>query len=389
MLIIKLAYKNLVGAGLKTWLKVAVLSLTYVIVVWLQGLYHGMLRISIREMIKDEVAGGHYWHEDYDQYDFITINDSHGAIPEEVKPLIKDKKVTPVLIWQASIFPEGRVQTILMKGIEPSQSVLGIPTSKLNTEEDILPVMVGARMAKKNLWKVGDSVTIRWRDQSGVFDAVEAEVVEIMKTQVPTIDFGQIWVPVNRLQSMTDLYDEATMIVVGEGIKGPGNIPGWDFKDQDYLLKDFKDAMFADRISSGIMLLILLILAMIAIFDTQVLSIFRRKKEIGTLMALGLIRTKVIALFTLEGALIGVLSAAVASIYGVPLMYWTVVNGIGMPEGTDEYGFAIGDKMYPAYPIGLVVIIVAIIMIVTTIVSYIPARRIARLKPTEALKSYK
>ncbi len=137
MLIIKLAYKNLVGAGLKTWLKVAVLSLTYVIVVWLQGLYHGMLRISIREMIKDEVAGGHYWHEDYDQYDFITINDSHGTIPEEVKPLIKDKKVTPVLIWQASIFPEGRVQTILMKGIEPGQSVLGIPTSKLNTEEEI------------------------------------------------------------------------------------------------------------------------------------------------------------------------------------------------------------------------------------------------------------
>ena len=46
---------------------------------------------------------------------------------------------------------------------------------------------------------------------------------------------------------------------------------------------------------------------MLAIFDTQVLSIFRRQKEIGTYVALGMTRKQVVALFTVEGAMHSVL----------------------------------------------------------------------------------
>ena len=38
MLIFKLAYRNLVGAGLRTWLNAFVLSLAYVIIIWHSGL---------------------------------------------------------------------------------------------------------------------------------------------------------------------------------------------------------------------------------------------------------------------------------------------------------------------------------------------------------------
>ena len=54
---------------------------------------------------------------------------------------------------------------------------------------------------------------------------------------------------------------------------------------------------------------ILLMLAMLAVFDTQVLSIFRRQKEIGTYIALGMTRKQVVTLFTLEGAMHAVLAA--------------------------------------------------------------------------------
>jgi ABC-type lipoprotein release transport system permease subunit len=42
---------------------------------------------------------------------------------------------------------------------------------------------------------------------------------------------------------------------------------------------------------------------MIAIFDTQVLSLFKRRKEIGTLSALGMTQQQIIGLFTVEGLL--------------------------------------------------------------------------------------
>ncbi|MBD3291073.1 FtsX-like permease family protein, partial [candidate division KSB1 bacterium] len=137
---------------------------------------------------------------------------------------------------------------------------------------------------------------------------------------------------------------------------------------------------------ASILYAMLLFLGMLAIFNTQVLSIFRRRKEMGTLMALGMTRLKVIELFTIEGAMQGVLAAVVAAIYGLPLLIYFASRGLGLPQSTDEYGFAIGEKIFPMYSAGLIAATTAFILIVTTIVSYLPTRRIAKLKPTDALR---
>ena len=100
---------------------------------------------------------------------------------------------------------------------------------------------------------------------------------------------------------------------------------------------------------SSILYAIFLALAMLAIFDTQVLSIFHRRREMGTLMALGFTRTKVIGLFTLEGMLNGVLAALVAAVYGIPLLTWMARTGWALPGNTDSYGFAIGERLFPSY----------------------------------------
>ncbi|MEJ2542998.1 MAG: FtsX-like permease family protein [Calditrichaceae bacterium] len=134
------------------------------------------------------------------------------------------------------------------------------------------------------------------------------------------------------------------------------------------------------------MYIILLLLAMLAIFDTQVLSIFRRQREIGTHMALGMTRGQVIRLFTVEGAMHGILAAIVAAIYGIPFLYWQSVVGLSMPEGTDDMGMAVAEKILPAYSVGLVISTTLIVLIVVTIVSFLPTRRIAKMNPTEAIK---
>ena len=133
------------------------------------------------------------------------------------------------------------------------------------------------------------------------------------------------------------------------------------------------------------MYIFLLLLAMLAIFNTQVLSIFRRRKEMGTMMALGFTRAKVIKLFTLEGAMHSVLAAVVAAVYGIPFLVWFSRRGWPLPEGTD-FGFALGEKLFPVYSVGLVVGTVILVLTVTTIVSFLPTRKIAKLKPTDALR---
>ena len=57
-----------------------------------------------------------------------------------------------------------------------------------------------------------------------------------------------------------------------------------------------------------------------------------------------------------------------------------------MPELMDQYGMAIGEKLYPIYGATLVVGTTILVLIVVTVVSYLPTRRIARLNPTDALR---
>ena len=134
------------------------------------------------------------------------------------------------------------------------------------------------------------------------------------------------------------------------------------------------------------MYIILLSLAMLAIFDTQVLSIFRRQKEIGTYIALGMTRGQVVRLFTIEGALNSVLAGLLAALYGIPFLAFQSKTGISLSGASKEYGLALADKIFPAYSFGLVVTTIILIMITTTIVSYLPSMRIAKMKPTEALR---
>ena len=131
---------------------------------------------------------------------------------------------------------------------------------------------------------------------------------------------------------------------------------------------------------------ILLFLAMVAVFDTQILSIFRRRKEIGTLIALGMTRLRVIVIFTIEGAMNGLLAAGVAAVFGMPFLLYFEKTGFTMPIEKTDYGIALAAKMFPVYSLGLVTLTTALIMLIVTIVSYLPARDIAKLNPTEALK---
>ena len=386
MLIIKLAIKNLLGAGLRTWLNVIALSFSYVAIIFMQGLYAGMNNQMEASTIKVQYGGGQYWHELYDPYDPLSLDDAHGIIPNEIDGLIKSNDATSILIRQGSIYPNGRMQNILLKGIDPNQKILALPTHLLNNENGFIPALIGGRMAKSSGLKKGDFVTIRWRDAKGTFDADEVKIVEVINTEVSEIDNGQIWIPLDRMREMTAMQNEATMIVLKQDSQFAKNLSGWEFKNLDYLLADLRSLATTKSAGASIFYFVLLLLAMLAIFDTQILSIFRRRKEMGTLMALGMTRSTLIKLFTLEGSMHAVLSVIAAMIYGGPLVWYVAKVGYGLPASTNSFGFALGDRIYPEFTAGLIIGTILLVLIVTSIVSYLPTRRIAKLKPTDALR---
>lgn len=386
MLILKLALRNILGAGIRTWLNVVALSLSFVVIIFLQGIYTGLNDQVERATIDAFYGGGQFWQNNYDPYDPLSLTDAHAQIPMELEFSVRNGDATPILMRQATIYPGGHFRTILLRGIDPNQKILSIPSYLLKGDGGSIPALIGTRMAKSIGLQKGDEITVQWRDAHGTFDARDVRIVEVMKTPVQEIDNEQIWISLDRMQALTAMSGQATLIVLKKDRNISWQVPGWEFKNLNYLLHDIHSLARSKKIQASILYVVLLFLALLAIFDTQVLSIFRRRKEMGTLMALGMTRMKIIQLFTVEGVFHGILAALVAAIYGIPLLIYAARTGFALPQAYDSMGYAIGEKLFPEYSIGLIAGTTLLVLVSTTIVSFLPTRKIAHLKPTDALR---
>ena len=297
MLAFKLAFKNIMGAGLRTWLNVSVLSFAFVTIIFYNGMIDGWNRQSRMDTQEWETGNGQFWHPEYDRYDPYTIRDAHASMSEEIQAEVKRKNLAPVLIAQATAFPQGRVLGVTLKWVDPEQTVLKLPTALLIASDDVDYVIIGKRMAESTKLGVGDKLLIRWRDKNGTFDARQIQIASIFRCDVPTVDKGQIYLRLDVLQKMMGMENEVTMLVAGKGFANH-YLKSWEFKDSGFLLADIDKIIQTKKAGGSIIEGLLLIIALIAIFDTQVLSIFRRQKEIGTYIALGMTRLQVVGIFT-------------------------------------------------------------------------------------------
>jgi ABC-type lipoprotein release transport system permease subunit len=231
-------------------------------------------------------------------------------------------------------------------------------------------------------------VTVRWRDIHGTFDATEFQIVQIMKTTAQSVDSGIIWIPLMTLQKLLQAPGQASVVTVAKNLTDiPQGDATWIFRNHEYLLSDIIALVKQKSVGSSIMYFFLLFLGLLAIFDTQVLAMFRRRKEMGTLMALGMPRGKVIGLFTLEGAMHGLLALIVGALYGIPLLWWSAVKGMTFPQETmDSFELALPSTLYPSYGLPLVLGTTLLVLMTVTIVSFLPTRRISKLQPTDALR---
>ena len=385
MLLIKPAIKNILGGGIRTWLNMAVLSFTFVLIVLYNGITDGWVQESRRETIQWDTGYGQLWHPDYERYDVFSIQDAHGIIPAELQPAITARTYTPILVSQGVIYPQGRLQNVLLKGIDPDQSILNIPSGKLKSSGNEIVVLIGKRMAQAAKLKKGDRVMVRWRDRNGAFDAREVLVSEVFDTKVASIDGGQLWFNLEDLRKLTSMPNEATYLVRSDNGPVVSDVEGWHYKDLKFLLADLDMMLKGERVEMAIIFTVLLSIGLLALFDTQVLSIFRRQKEIGTYIALGMTPQRVAGLFTLEGTSYSILGILFGALWGTPLLIWFARAGISMPE-MDDMGIAIGNELYPVYEPSSILLNIFIIVSLSALISYLPSRKIAKQNVVYALK---
>tara|TARA_B100001173_G_scaffold123359_1_gene107216 strand:- start:356 stop:994 length:639 start_codon:yes stop_codon:yes gene_type:complete len=200
------------------------------------------------------------------------------------------------------------------------------------------------------------------------------------------IDMGHIWISIDIARNILSMPNESTYIVYQNGAEEFNDSGSWIKRDVEYLVRDMKAIIKQDRPNAIMIYIILLSLAAMGIFNAQTLSIFRRKKEIGTLMALGMKKSKVVLLFTIEGALNAIFAIFLTVILFGPLLYYFSLNGIPLPIDYSDMGLIISKTLIPVYSPILLIATAVIVFIILLIVSYIPSRRISKMHPVDAIR---
>lgn len=376
----KLAYKNLIRAGLKTWLNSLALSFAFVLILFYNGMIDGWNNEARRDAIEWDYGYGHLRNAAYNPNDPFTIQDGHDVLPAEYS-----ENLTPVLIWQGNIYPQGRSINVLVKGILPDQSTLKIPGKIFKNTHAEYPALIGARMAESAHLKEGDLVQLRWRDKNGTFDAVQITIAGIFNTNVPFVDGGQIWMPYGILNKMLGTENNATYFIANNQYV-PEKVAGWTFVTQEELLKPISNLINAKKYGASVMYLLLLAIGLLVIFDTLALSIFRRQREIGTHIALGETQRQVVRMFTIEGIMYSVFGMVLGAIYGTPLFIYLAREGISFPVSGESMGIILAPTIYSVYSIELILKTILLLIISTALVSRLAARKIVKMNPVEALK---
>ena len=378
---INLAIRNLFGAGLRTWLNVSVLAFALIAIIFFNGLIDGWNKQALHDGIHWEYGNGHLRNNKFDPDDPFTFEEGHASINR----LETNEEVVPVLICQASIFPKGRMIPIQLKGIPTNQNAVDLPTSMLRSNKHELNAIIGKRMASSNNLQIGDKFVMRWKDKNGTIDAREIHIAHIFKTNVPSVDQGQIWMDYQNVNQLFNLDNHASYILTPKSYVDK-SISGWTFFSQDQLLSKIKELIEMERTSSSFIYLIILGVGLLALFDTQVLSVFRRQKEIGTYIAMGMTRPQVLGIFTVEGAMYSIFGSALGLLFGSPIFTYVHEVGISMKEKGQDIGVILAERIYPEFSVSLILGSVLFLVISATLVSFLPARKIVKMDAVDAIR---
>ncbi|MCK5223569.1 ABC transporter permease [Candidatus Calescamantes bacterium] len=401
----KFALKNILRYKRRTFLTFAVLSFAVGMYMWMAGVLKGFDDMSVENLINFETGHFKIRTIDFDEEilfskdNFVT---GYEAVIEKLKKLPFVTSIATRLTLRGELDNGLDSKPCMAYGIDAQEDHKVFNLNDFVSKGSLTPggVILGRDLAKDMKVDTGDLVYFTFRTAQGMIDSIELEVSGILNAPDPLINSSTLFMNIGELQGFIELpgVTEIAMKTVDfEKYKKyqpelEKALPGLAVLSWRKLGESFFNITTMKKRGQGIFIMFIAIIGLVGIINTMLMSVLEKKKEIGTMKALGMTDGEVQKIFVWEGFLVGVFGAIFGLILGALFMWYFLVKGFDISAFTGgdasmDVGYKVMGIVKAKWDIASIVTSMTGCVIASVVASFIPAKKTTKLQPAECLRT--
>jgi len=400
-----LAFKNILRSKRRTILTITTLAFGVMLYIVISAMYAGLDKSSYNNLVEFDTGHIKIRKAGFDEenlYSNENIFTQNREIINALKQFDFIKGVTERINYVAEIDNGYDLLPIVMTGFstESDSTVFSLERFIIEGKLDNKGAILGRELAIDMKLKVGDSFWATFRDMNGSFRSMESYVSAIIFSSDPFSNQGKIFLPLELMQSNLNTTGASEITIKTIDIEKASEfaseikttLPDFQIKPWQEMATDFIKAMKMEKRMNMIIVAIIMAMAMIGVINSILISIYEKRKEIGTLFAMGMIKEEIRNLFILEGFLIGLMGSIVGCFAGIFINIYMVNTGLDYSELSNNdlqigYGNEMITIMKSAWVFTDFIIIIFISVITSTFASYLPAQKAMEMQPVDCLRT--
>lgn len=331
-----------------------------------------------------------------DPYAFLLPADT--SLEEKVRTTSGINTLTPRLIFSGLASFGDNTVSFSGEGIEPANELsissrISIKDGTNLTSSTERKVILGEGLARNLGVKPGDSIVLLVTATNGSANAIEVTIDGTFFTINKEFDDYALRLPIQLARKLMRVNGATSWVALLDQTDQTAStthalraaLPEKDFQIVPWTeLADFYNktvVLFTKQVD--VVKLIIGIIIILTISNTQTMSVLERTTEIGTSLAIGLRRSEIMNMFMLEGGLIGI----GGGIIGIALGYGlgAVISAIGIPMPPPP-GMARGYTGEILINFQLTLDGFVLALLTALIASLLPAWRASRMNVVDALR---
>ncbi|MEA3506270.1 MAG: FtsX-like permease family protein [Elusimicrobiota bacterium] len=413
---IKLAYKNLSRHKLRTVVSISAVVVGVMVVVFARGYIDGITGSITESYIHYETGHARIINSEYRKRErtlsliYPAEGFSGGNIGDMIAGLEELEGVNlalPRIKFGAMATTEEELVDMMGWGVDPDKEKEFTRIESMIAEGSMVnegerEVVMGTTLLKDLGITVGDKVTLVYNTSYGSLGGTTFKVAGRILSDLKMLNEKVFYLPLDVVQNLLYMEGQATEVLIDAGSieeaeeamprlkefiqkndsKGRYTVIPWDQSG------GMVDWMILARNIYNFLYIFILALASFVVVNTMIMVVSERTREIGMMGALGMGHRRILGAFLAEGVLKGVIGSFIGALFGGALTAWVGSTGINFGDAFSgiEEEILIGSIIYPRFSVGNMVFGFLLGVLIVLIASYIPARKAAKLQPTDALR---